>query len=240
MDSDDDEFLVEALELGTADKAVPSRDDGAYGNGAVGGDGDDDDDVGKDDDDTLILSSDEEEMRRQRTRNFNVGSDDDEQEDDDSSTAVPVALPPLLPHSSSSSSSSSSENDDDHADDDDDDDDDAYDDFADYYCYGFSDENDGDIVQKPSVDTCEPRYILQMAAISARLFTGQPAATCSSVPFQGGFGEQNVGHCVEQDLDGLNNPLGRVSPDPFSDGFDDDMIRHCFEQEAAVGTNVDP
>ena len=71
-------------------------------------------------------------------------------------------------------------------------------------------------------------------------FTGQPAAICSSVPFQGGFGKQNVGHCVEQDLVGLNNPLGRVSPDPFSEGFHDNMIRHCVEQEAVVATNVDP
>ena len=53
MDSDD----IEALEFGTADNAVPSRNDGAYGNDAVGGDdnGDDADDVGKDDD-TLILA----------------------------------------------------------------------------------------------------------------------------------------------------------------------------------------
>ena len=65
LDSDDDEFLVKALELGTADNAVLSRDDGTYGNGAVDGNGDDDD-VGKDDDDTLILSSDDQEMQRCR------------------------------------------------------------------------------------------------------------------------------------------------------------------------------
>ena len=162
MDSEDDEFLVEALEcpLGTANNAGPSRDDGMYGSGAVGGN-DDDYDVSKDDD-TLILSSDDEEMRRQRAGKFNVGSDDDEEEDDDISTAVTVAL------SQHSSSSSSSENDDD-----------ADDDFTDYYCYGFSD----DIVQKPTVDTFKPSDILQTGAISAGLFTGQPDATCSSDPF---------------------------------------------------------
>ena len=106
-------------------------------------------------------------MPRQRAGKFNVGSDDDEEEDDDISTAVTVALP----QHSSSSSSSSSENDDD-----------ADYDFADYYSYGFSDEND-DIVQKPTVDTCKPNDILQTGAISAGLFTGQLAATCSSDPF---------------------------------------------------------
>ena len=44
MDSDDRQFLVKALEcqVGTANNASPSRDDGAYGSGAVGGDDDDD------------------------------------------------------------------------------------------------------------------------------------------------------------------------------------------------------
>ena len=48
MDSDDDEFLVKEMEsqFGRANNAGPSRDDGAYGSGLVGGD-DDDNDVGK-------------------------------------------------------------------------------------------------------------------------------------------------------------------------------------------------
>ena len=52
-------------------------------------------------------------------------------------------------------SSSSSSGDDDHEDDD------ADDDFADYFRYGFSDENDNDILQKPSVDTCKHSVIFQ-------------------------------------------------------------------------------
>ena len=56
-------------------------------------------------------------------------------------------------------------------------------------------ENDNDIVQKPSVDTCKPSYILQMAAISAGLLTGQPAATCSNDPFQDSLDDEIVEHC---------------------------------------------
>ena len=90
MDGDNIEFLVKVLEwqIGTADNAGPSRNDGAYGSGAAGGDDNDDSK-----NDTFILSSDDKVKRRQRARKFNVGSDDDE-EDDDSSTAVTVALPP--------------------------------------------------------------------------------------------------------------------------------------------------
>ena len=48
IDSDDDEFPLEALEcqLATTNNAAPSRDDGSYCSGAVGED--DDNDVGKD------------------------------------------------------------------------------------------------------------------------------------------------------------------------------------------------
>ena len=118
-------------------------------------------------------------MRRQRARTLNVRSDDDEG-DDYSSTAVPVARLPLLilkmemtmPMTTSQIT----------------------------YCYVFSNENDDDIVQKPSVDTCKPSDILQTAAISADLFSEQPAATCSSDLFQDAFDDEIVGHCVDEVL----------------------------------------
>ena len=125
-----------------------------------------------------------------------MGSDD-EVEDNDGSTATPVALPPSPPPPSSSS-------DDDDADGTDDDDD-----FADIYCKCFSDENDDDFVHKSSIDKFSE--ILQTAAISAGLFTGQPGATCcvsASDTFQNSSDGKIVRDFIKQGLVGIDNPPG--------------------------------